>query len=146
MHGYILGEIRQSPEPLTAVEVEGIVARAHAMKREVALQPQAYLLDLLNRVGRAWSDPVYPYRREALSRLPDLIGFSPAMIEQGILVMADLLRRENLLTRLACDLGDSRFLDDWVFDNRFRGLIKAQPLGVVAHVSEIGRASCRERV
>lgn len=135
MHGYILGEIRQSPQPLTVVEVEGIVARAHAMKREVASLPQAYLLDLLDRVGRAWSDPGYPCRREALSRLPDLIGFSPAMIEQGILVMADLLRRENLLTRLACDLGDSRFLDDWVFDNRFRGLIKAQPLGVVAHVS-----------
>ena len=135
MHGYILGEVCQSPEPLTAMDVEGIIARAHGMKREVAAIPRAWLLDLLDRVGRAWSDPAYPYRCEALSRLPDLIGFSPAMIEQGIGVMADLLRRENLLTRLACDLGDPRYLDDWVFDARFRGMIKAQPLGVVAHVS-----------
>ncbi|MBN2437967.1 MAG: AMP-binding protein [Deltaproteobacteria bacterium] len=135
MNGYILGEISRSPAPLTAGELEGIIARAHAMKREVAAIPQAYLLDLLDRVGRVWSDPAYPYRREALTRLPDLIGFSPAMIEQGIGVMADLTRRENMLIRLACDLGDSRCLDDWVFDARFRGFIKAQPIGVVVHVS-----------
>ena len=135
MNGYILGDIRPSPAPLTAIALQDIIARAHEMKREVAAVPQAYLLELLDRVGRAWSDPSYPCRQEALSRLPDLIGFSPAMIEQGIGVMVDLTRRENMLTRLACDLGDPRSLDDWVFDARFRGFIKAQPIGVVAHVS-----------
>lgn len=135
MHGYILGEVRHSAGPLTADDVATIVANAHALKREVAATPQAYLLDVLDRVGQAWRDPAYPYRLAALAQLPDRIGFSPAMIEQGILVMADLLRRDHLLTRLACDLGDARFLDDWVFDARFRGFIKAQPLGVVAHVS-----------
>ncbi|MBK1707950.1 acyl-CoA reductase [Marichromatium gracile] len=135
MHNYIHGEIDHAEAPLTGARLEAILSRAHAMKARVAATPQGYLLDLLDRVARAWSAPDYPYRVEALRQLPARIGFSPAMIEAGVEVMVDLLRRESLLTRLGCDLGDARMLDDWVFDARFQGLVKAQPLGVLAHVS-----------
>lgn len=135
MNNYILGELAPANGALSTREVESIIARARAMRPALDAVAQPYLLDLLDRVGQAWSDPDYPYRQEALKKLPAMIGFSPAMIEQGIKVMAGLLKRENLLTRLSCDLGDAHFLENWVFDARFQGYIKAQPLGVVAHVS-----------
>lgn len=135
MQNYVQGEIQDAASPLTGADLSRILTASHAMKQTVATTPQGYLLDLLDRVGRAWSAPDYPYRAEALRRLPGRIGFSAQMIEAGIEVMVDLLRRENLLTRLGCDLGDPRMLEDWVFDTRFQGLIKAQPLGVLAHVS-----------
>ena len=57
------------------------------------------------------------------------------MIEQGVLSMVDLLRRENLVKRLDVDLDAAAYLDGWVYHQRFGGFLLAQPLGVVAHVS-----------
>ncbi|MDD2557663.1 MAG: acyl-CoA reductase [Desulfuromonas sp.] len=136
MHNsYILGELTPSSSPLTPEQLREIITQANLLKQQIAAVPLDELLTLLDQVGQAWSDPNYPYRQQAMAELPGMIGFSPAMIEQGIMVMAGLLRRENMLIRLGCDLGDVRYLDDWVFDARFQGYIKAQPLGLVAHVS-----------
>ena len=57
------------------------------------------------------------------------------MIEQGVLTMVDLLRRENLVKRLDVDLDAAAYLDGWVYHQRFGGFLLAQPWGVVAHVS-----------
>jgi len=129
MHNsYILGELTPSSSPLTPEQLREIITQANLLKQQIAAVPLDELLTLLDQVGQAWSDPNYPYRQQAMAELPGMIGFSPAMIEQGIMVMAGLLRRENMLIRLGCDLGDVRYLDDWVFDARFQGYIKAQPL------------------
>ena len=74
-------------------------------------------------------------RKVALADLPGRIHFGAKMIEQGVLTMVDLLRRENLVKRLDVDLDAAAYLDCWVYHQRFGGFLLAQPLGVVAHVS-----------
>jgi phenylacetate-CoA ligase len=120
---------------LTAAGMEAILDEAHARKAPLQDLPLEQILNLLDEVGRAWADPAYPYRRQAVEVLPDTIRFSGPMIEQGILTLVDLLTRANLETRLDCDLGSAAYLDGWVYHPRFGGHMMAQPHGVVAHVS-----------
>ncbi len=134
MEIYRFGELVET-DGLTAAGMEAVLDEAHARKAALQELPLGQILDLLHKVGRAWADPAYPYRRQAVEVLPDTIRFSGPMIEQGILTLADLLTRANLETRLDCDLGSAAYLDGWVFHPRFGGHMMAQPRGVVAHVS-----------
>ena len=135
MRIYRFGEIVNLDGPLTPAEVKAIVSEAQRRRQAIQAVSLEKILDVLDRVGVAWSSPEYAYRKQALAELPDRIGFSPAMIEQGILTMIGLLKKENLQIRLDCDLGEMHYLDGWVYHNRFGGYMLAQPMGVVAHVS-----------
>jgi hypothetical protein len=135
MQIYRYGEIVDLKAPLTAEDVSAVVQEGRQRARELQALSLSAIVDVLDRVGSAWSRPDYALRKLALAELPARIKFSAPMVEQGILTMADLLKRENLETRLACDLGDSAYLDGWVYHTRFGGHYLAQPLGVVAHVS-----------
>jgi len=122
-------------DTFSAADMEAVLDDAHARKAALQELPLDQILDLLHKVGRAWADPNYSYRRQAVEVLPDMIRFSGPMIEQGILTLVDLLTRDNMEKRLDCDLGSAGYLDDWVYHPRFGGHMMAQPHGVVAHVS-----------
>jgi phenylacetate-CoA ligase len=134
MEIYRFGELIEI-DAFSAADMEAVLDDAHARKAALQDLPLGHILDLLHKVGRAWDDPAYPYRRQAVEVLPDTIRFSGPMIEQGVLTLVELLTRANLETRLDCDLGDAAYLDDWVYQPRFGGHMMAQPHGVVAHVS-----------
>uniref|UniRef100_Q07JQ3 long-chain-fatty-acyl-CoA reductase n=1 Tax=Rhodopseudomonas palustris (strain BisA53) TaxID=316055 RepID=Q07JQ3_RHOP5 len=134
MQIYRFGELIDI-DTFSAADMEAVLDDAHARKAALQELPLDQILDLLHKVGRAWADPDYSYRRQAVEVLPDMIRFSGPMIEQGILTLVDLLTRANMETRLDCDLGSAGYLDDWVYHPRFGGHIMAQPHGVVAHVS-----------
>ncbi len=57
------------------------------------------------------------------------------MVNAGIDTMVDLLKKWNLINRIKADLVNAEYLDNWTLDHNFKGYIKANPLGVVAHVS-----------
>jgi phenylacetate-CoA ligase len=135
MEIYRFGELVDLDQPLTPADVQAIVDEAHRRKAALQALPLERILDLLDRVGTAWADPAYPLRQRALADLPGRIHFGAKMIEQGVLTMVDLLRRENLMRRLDVDLDAAAYLDGWVYHQRFGGFLLAQPLGVVAHVS-----------
>ncbi|MGO3932495.1 AMP-binding protein [Rhodopseudomonas pseudopalustris] len=134
MEIYRFGELIKT-NGFSAADMEAVLDDAHARKAALQELPLGQILDLLHKVGRAWADPDYGYRRQAVEVLPDYIRFSGPMIEQGILTLVELLTRSNMEKRLDCDLGDAGYLDDWVYHPRFGGHMMAQPHGVVAHVS-----------
>ncbi len=135
MQIYRYGELIELAQPLTPDDVQAVVDEGHRRKDALQALPLDRILDLLDRVASAWADPAYPLRRQALEELPGRIHFGTKMIEQGVLTMVDLLRRENLQKRLDVDLDAAAYLDGWVYHQRFGGFLLAQPLGVVAHVS-----------
>ena len=105
--------------------------------RNLSLQtvPIREILDILDRVGRRWRDPDWPLRVQARGQLPDLVGFSPEMIDRGFSELGRLLDRSELENKLRFDLGRSATLDGWVWDKNYEGYLRAAPLGVLTHVS-----------
>ncbi len=132
---YLFGELFELTSELNRKKINEILEEAHKLKDNLQNISVKEIINLLNSLSEKWSNPDYPYRKKALEEVPDRIGFSKEMVEAGIETMVDLLRKENLITRLNCDLGNINYLDDWTLDKNFKGYIKAKPLGVVAHVS-----------
>ncbi len=134
MEAYIFGRLVPQRE-LDGAEMASILDKAHRIKEEVVRIPESEIIDTLDRISELWRDKSYPYRREAVEKLPDRIGFSPEMVEAGIDTMVSIISRRGLETRLACDLGGWRYMDEWVYNPDFKGYMRAFPRGVVAHVS-----------
>lgn len=132
---YRFGEDVTLEGNLTGEQMAAILAEAQERRAVIQDLPLSRILDTLDAAADLWADPEYHGRVEAMRVLPGFIRFSPEMVEQGIMTMVDLLRRENMQTRLACDLGDARCLDGMAYHSRFNGYIGAQPLGALAHVS-----------
>ncbi|BDD88093.1 acyl-CoA reductase [Desulfofustis limnaeus] len=135
MEFYLFGSCIERNEPVDETLMRQVLHQAREVQTSLQSVDHRAIIDLLDALADRWQDPQYPYRRQALEQLPTRIRFSVPMIEAGIDTMIGLLRKENLYARLDCDLGDRRFLQDWTMDSHFNGLIKAQPLGIVAHVS-----------
>ncbi len=132
---YIFGDIVELKGKLNKNQINEILDKAHDLKHSIQKVSVKEIVDLLDRVADQWDNPDYIYRKIALEQVPDRIGFSKEMVNAGIETMIDLMRKENLITRLNCDLGNIEYLDNWTLDKNFKGYIKAKPLGVVAHVS-----------
>ncbi len=122
-------------EKITPDLTAELVAEAQKIRHDFRRVPLVAILTVLDRVSRRLADPEDPYRQEALRLLPDLIGFTPEMIGAGIDTLCSILQRENLETRLQCDLGNASFMDEYVYHDDFKGYMRAMPLGVIAHVA-----------
>lgn len=57
------------------------------------------------------------------------------MIAAGVDAICEILRYDSLITRLAIDLDDAGYMDEFTWHDRFRGFVRAMPQGVVSHVS-----------
>jgi hypothetical protein len=80
----------------------------HLRAAHAALIPQLTdqeLITLLVEAARRWRDPGHPARRLALSILPELTGYAPAMIEEGLDHRLAQLTPERLM-RLVDDAAD----------------------------------------
>ncbi len=135
MHIYLFGEIKEENREIDSQRIHEILHKAKELKGEVQKLTIRDIANVLNKLSTLWMDESYPHRREALAKLPSLIGFSKEMVEEGIKSMCDLLKRQNIFTRLNSDLGDYRYLDEWVYHPVFKGYMMAKPRGVVVHVS-----------
>ena len=115
-------------EKITPELTAELVAEAQKIRHDIRRVPLVAILTVLDRVSRRLADPEDPYRQEALRLLPDLIGFTPEMIGAGIDTLCSILQRENLETRLQCDLGNASFMDEYVYHDDFKGYIRAMPI------------------
>lgn len=131
---YRFGEFVEG-EALTPAAVEGVLAQARALRDPCRAVPVLSLIEVLDEVGKRLGDVEHPIRREALARLPGIVGFSAPMVEAGLDALVGMLRRDHLHTRLSTDLGDPHTLDEFVYHLGFDGFLKAEPRGVVAHVA-----------
>ncbi len=134
MEFYIFGEIIEA-DKVTEEQVRDITIKAKAMKQDMAKLKVDHIVEIFDKVANAWLDEDYKYRKIALEFLPPRIGFSREMIDEGIKTMCALLSKEGMFVRLNADLGNKDYLNDWTYNKYFKGYIKAEPLGLVTHVS-----------
>jgi phenylacetate-CoA ligase len=128
---YIYGQLEEAP--LTAQRIDEILRRGASLNlRPVSIRE---ILDVLDQAGRAWRDPSYPLRQQARERLPELVGFSPEMVDRGFAELGRLLDRHELQSKITHELGRASFLDGWDWSKGYDGYLRATPLGIVTHVS-----------
>lgn len=127
MH-YLFGEFHDGE-----LDLEG--SEPHLNSVALLRYPARDIVELFDRVGRAWRDPGFEPRQKCLELLPDLVGFSPTMVERGLEELTRLLDRSTLMSKMRYELGRSAVLDRWVWREGYQGYVRALPLGVVTHVS-----------
>ncbi|HBN09375.1 MAG TPA: hypothetical protein DD435_12240 [Cyanobacteria bacterium UBA8530] len=115
--------------------IPSILLRAMEAKKKMREIPVSTIIGALERAGRKWADEEYPGRREALEKLPGLIGFSRGMVEKGLGYISEALKRENTERELELQLGSREYLDRFLYEKKYDGLLKAEPHGLLLHVS-----------
>lgn len=131
---YNFGEFTES-EKIDAAIMQEILRTARSKTALIREIPVVKLASVLDRVGQRLSDPDDPTRQEIMAVMPRQISFSAEMIAAGLDAICEILRFDNLLRRLAVDLDDACYMDEFTWHDRFRGFVRAMPQGVVAHVS-----------
>jgi hypothetical protein len=82
--------VQQGPAVPEAPDEEPAYCRAlvgHLRASHAVIRPQLtdrHIIELLVHAARQWRKPAHPFRRLALSVLPSLTGYAPAMIEDGL--------------------------------------------------------------
>ncbi|MGE5706868.1 MAG: acyl-CoA reductase, partial [Bacteroidota bacterium] len=133
MNHYLFGE--ETSQPLDRDRLLALLHQARENKAKLRDYPLSKILRALHEAGKKWADPHYQGRIEALAKLPDLIGFSREMVEKGLDYLAASLEHDGLLEDLTLQLGNPEFLDRFVYDQKYDGLLRAEPHGLLLHVS-----------
>lgn len=131
---YNFGEFTESRE-INADIMQQILLTAQSKVFSMRETPVVQLAAVLDLVGQRLADPADPVRVEVMAVMPGLISFSPEMIAAGLEAICEILRYDSLITRLAVDLDDAAYMDEFSWHDRFRGFVRAMPQGVVSHVS-----------
>lgn len=131
---YNFGEFTESSE-ITVDIMQDILRTAQSKVASMRETPVMKLATVLDRVGRRLADPADPLRIEVLTIMPRQISFSPEMITAGLGAICEILRYDSLIKRLAIDLDDAGYMDEFTWHDRFNGFVRAMPQGVVSHVS-----------
>lgn len=128
------GEIRED-EKITPEIMTKVIEDGRAIFRRFKDTPLIKILETLERTSRVLANPSHPLRVETLERMPGIIGYSRQMVEEGLNTLCATMTVPSLLARLDSDLEGSRYLDGFSYHKVFEGYIKAEPRGLVAHVS-----------
>ncbi|MGG7164788.1 acyl-CoA reductase [Clostridium ihumii] len=91
------------------------------------------ILIVLEKVGTLISDKNSIYFKKIMSSLPDLLLYSHSMVEEGLYILQDILKRENLSKRLS-SLGNYHCLDTFVYEYNQK-IKRAMPIGLLCHVA-----------
>ena len=131
---YMFGEIRQT-ERITVEDITEVMEKARSLTGQIREVPIIYIIDILDRVGRIFADVESPFCKEVTETMHRQLGWSEAMVKEGLLTISDILTQEHLSARLEADLGDLGYLDGFTWNAAFKGMVKAEPSGVISHVS-----------
>ncbi|MBI4348114.1 MAG: AMP-binding protein [Elusimicrobia bacterium] len=117
------------------LDAERLARDANSRRAAAAARTTWRTIELLERVGRSWSDPRSTFRRRAQAVMPRVTGFSSEMVRRTLEIIPDLLEAAALRQRLASELGRESALDAWSLEPGGGRAIKAFPLGSVLHVA-----------
>lgn len=131
---FCFGKIRED-ENITPEMIVKVIEDGRKIAREFKNVPLIKILRILEKTSDILNDPNHPIRIETLERMPEIIGFTRPMVETGLNTLCATMRVPALLARLDTDLEDSNFLDEFTYHKVFDGYIKAEPRGLIAHVS-----------
>lgn len=131
---YKFGEFVET-EIITPEIISEIVEIAKTKREEIAKVPIIKIASVLDKVSKKLNDENNPIRQKSLEIMPRLIHFSREMVEAGLKVVCDNIKFENIIKRLQIDLDDIGYIDDFTYNKKFQGYIKAVPQGIVSHIS-----------
>lgn len=132
---YIFGEFITGSKPLGIKELEDIFRQADKNLAKIQDIPLEKILQILDLMAEKWLDPEYHYRKLAMSKMPKIAGYSERMTAAALDALFENMRRKNLLRMVRGHIGRTTFLDRFEYNPAFDGYIKAQPLGILLHVS-----------
>lgn len=112
-------------------EVLQIAEILHQRKRRAHDRSMDDLIEILDNVGKLWSNPNYDLRKEALEILPMTTGQSRQLCELELDSSCLMYNKKYIETQLNEELGGKMVLDSWVPTGKIR--LHAQPQGLVFH-------------
>ncbi len=133
MQHFVLGQTWTGP--LTADRVSELITRARHRAESYERVSVRRILRILDRAGRAWSDPSFAPRQRAEAELPGLLGMTGPMVSLSLEMMGGALRREVLEQRIERELGPADLLDRWTPRKAIGEYLRARPRGVVLTVA-----------
>lgn len=110
---YRFGEFVQTPV-ITADTMRAVFETARARVQPMQGAPAVALASVLDRVGQRLADPGDKARQEILDVMPAQISFSREMILAGLDAICWILRHDHLMRRLAVDLDQASYIDNFV--------------------------------
>lgn len=114
-------------------EVDDIVSKLAVRKRKAHNRPLDETIDILERVGDLWRDKNYDLRKEALDVLPMITGQSRRLCEAELDATLNLWARPAIELYMDQDLGDKRYMEEWIYNPDLHIKVHAQPRGLILH-------------
>ena len=131
---YFFGKERSS-DAITVNEIKEVMEMAKTRTDEIRNVPIAYVIDILDRVGRKLEDKNSQLYKDIVVKMNKQLGWSKEMIMEGLATISEILTQKNLEARLEADIDNIEYLDDFTYNKAFKGMVKAEPFGIIAHVS-----------
>lgn len=120
---------------LNKKNVKHLLIQAKKQSEIVKNTSISQIIDVLQAVSKSWADPEYHLRKKAAKILPELIDFSPKMIEQGFEVISHICSKSSIQKRIEGEIGSLTVLDGFVDKPELATEITARPQGVLLHLT-----------
>ena len=114
--------------------IQKILHEARSKTELLKNTPIHQIIKTLSLVGQQFAEGTEIYH-EALKILNEDSSFHPQENQRTLNLLPHLLSEAELWHRLVCELGDPALLDRFVTIKPFAGKIRAEPLGVVLHIT-----------
>lgn len=129
------GQWKTSEGAMDEALASDILKSAETARARISAYPIEKILDLCEQVADLWSNPNYERRQRMEKVLPELTGFSSAMIDLAFQELASIFRRKNLEKKMRTELGLAEGpLSQVKFDDRTGTHLQWEPIGVLLHV------------
>lgn len=132
---FIFGQAKEYHRPFSAQEIDDLIKKGREVLARGALPTEEQILALFTRLARAWSNPAYPRRIEALEALKAKSGLGGAFLDVIIENFPSLLSPETIAKKIEGELGVMRAQDAPVSIGPAGGRIMFRPAGQVLHVA-----------
>ena len=97
-----------TPELVRETAARAVAARRRSLSR----MPALHIANVLAEAVAKWQDHSYRLRRYAEALLPEITGYSPAMIRHGLPYLLSTFTSDGLLDLIRTEVGDPSALDE----------------------------------
>ena len=132
---FIFGDTVLSREPLSAVEAAKLISKGKDLKEKGDCPSQDEILAVFSRLSRAWADPMYQKRREAIDALSRNSDLSAEFIKAVFEEFAKIIAPEYLLSKLEGELASPDIQGKLAAQREANIQLIVQPAGQVLHVA-----------
>lgn len=129
----VFGEDREL-DLTTETDQNWLFAKAREKALKLQDLPLASIITVLDKVGQCFL-PEGSHYQKALDILAEDSSFAPETNALTLNLLPGLLSADSLYERVRCELGNVDSLDRFVKAPPFQGKLKAEPLGILLHIT-----------